>query len=192
MTTETTPATAIPPVPLVTRARVGDVDAMHRIINAYADQDEMLHRSHAELYEHLRDYFVVRVGDEVAGCVALHVLWKDLAELKALAVAPAWRSQGFGRLLAEAVIEDARTIGIDVVFALTYRPGFFETVGFRVVEMSQLPRKVWGECFRCPKFDDCHEIPVVFELRPGAFAEVNRTTTPQPIQLVPLWERPKP
>ncbi len=186
------PASTVPSAsPVVVRARVGDVDAMHRIINAYADQDEMLHRSHAELYEHLRDYFVVRVGDEVAGCVALHVLWKDLAELKALAVAPQWRSQGLGRMLAQAVLDDARTLGIDVVFALTYRPGFFETVGFRVVEMSQLPRKVWGECFRCPKFDDCHEIPVVFEIRPGAFAEVNRTATPQPIQLVPLRERPR-
>jgi amino-acid N-acetyltransferase len=150
----------------------------------------MLHRSHAELYEHLRDYMVVRENGEVAGCVALHVLWKDLAELKGLAVDERFQGRGYGKALARAVLDEARRLGIDVVYALTYRPTFFEEVGFRVVPMAMLPRKVWGECFRCPKFNDCHEVPVVYEVTPGAFSSVNRTAS-APIQLVPLWERPK-
>src|SRR5262245_49046800 len=69
------------------KARTGDVLTMQRLINGFADQGAMLHRSLSELYENIRDFFVIEEEDRVVGCAALHVSWKDLAELKSLAVA---------------------------------------------------------------------------------------------------------
>jgi amino-acid N-acetyltransferase len=33
-----------------------------------------------------------------------------------------------------------------------------------------LSRKVWDECYRCPKFPNCDEIAVVLDLTPGSGA----------------------
>ncbi|MDO8670591.1 MAG: N-acetyltransferase [Dehalococcoidia bacterium] len=145
----------------VDRARLSDVPQIHKLVNLFADRDEMLHRPLSELYENVRDYFVIRHEGRLIGCVALHVTWLDLAELKALAVDLEWQGKGLGSKLAAACLEEAREMDIATVYALTYRPGFFARFGFKVVDISQLPRKVWGECYRCPKFPDCDEIAMV-------------------------------
>ncbi len=149
----------------VERARLSDVPQIQKLVNSFADRDEMLHRPLSELYENIRDYFVVRHEGRLIGSVALHVTWFDLAELKALAVDQEWQGKGLGSQLASACIEEARQMEIATVYALTYRPGFFERFGFKVVDISQLPRKVWGECYRCPKFPDCDEIAMVYHLK---------------------------
>src|SRR5437879_3763350 len=77
----------VPTAALVRKARTADALAMQRLINGYADSGAMLHRSLSELYENIRDFFVVELEGQVVGCAALHVSWKDLAELKSLAVA---------------------------------------------------------------------------------------------------------
>lgn len=53
---------------------------MHKLINYYADRGEMLARSLSEIYENVRDYFVVRQGERVIACAALHVSWLDLQD----------------------------------------------------------------------------------------------------------------
>jgi amino-acid N-acetyltransferase len=146
------------------RARVADVEAMQKLINSFADRDEMLPRSLNELYENVRDFFVLENGDELVGCCALHVNWGDLAEIKCLAVREERRGQGLGRQLVRACLDDARDIGLSRVFALTYIPDYFERFGFRRVEKAELPQKVWSECIRCPKFPDCGEISMILDL----------------------------
>ncbi len=146
------------------KAKIGDVPQMHRLINSHADKGEMLPRSLSEIYENLRDYFVIRDGDKVVACVALHVSWEDLAEVKSLAVAEDHQDQGLGALLAEACLAEARELGIATVFCLTYKPTFFEKFGFQKVDVQDLPRKVWGECFRCPRFPNCDEVALVHKL----------------------------
>ena len=146
----------------VEQAKLSDVPQIQKLVNYFADRDEMLHRPLSELYENLRDYLIVRDEDRVIGCVALHINWSDLAELKALAVQEEWQSRGLGVRLVEACLEQANQLQISTVYALTYRPGFFERMGFRKVDVSELPRKVWGECYRCPKFPDCDEIAMVY------------------------------
>ena len=145
------------------KARTADVLAMQRLINAFADQGAMLHRSLSELYENIRDFFVVVEGDQVVGCAGLHVSWKDLAELKSLAVLEDAQGRGYGRLLIQACLNEAEEIGISRVFALTYVEGLFTRMGFQVVEKSLLPRKVWTECVYCPKFPACGEIAVIWQ-----------------------------
>ncbi len=60
---------------------------MHQLINSFAEKGEMLARPLSEIYENIRDYFVVREDEQVIACAALHVSWSDLAEIKSLAVA---------------------------------------------------------------------------------------------------------
>ncbi len=146
------------------RARAGDVPTIHRLINHFAERDEMLPRSLNELYENLRDYFVVESAGEVVGCCALHVTWSDLAEIKGLAVREDHQGNGLGGRLVEACMNDARALGLPRVFVLTYISRYFEQFGFRQVEKSELPHKVWSECIRCPKFPDCGEVSMVIEI----------------------------
>lgn len=149
------------------RATMADVPHMHKIINYFADRGDMLPRTLAELYEGARDFFVVRDNGKVVGCCALHINWADLAELRSMAVAEAQQGRGIARILAEAVLEDARQLGIRTVYALTYRPEVFERFGFQTVNVGTLPRKVWSECHRCPKFQCCDEIAMVCEVLPN-------------------------
>jgi len=146
------------------KARVSDVPQMHKLVNSFADKDEMLARSLSEIYENIRDYFVVRQGERVIACVALHVSWSDLAEIKSLAVADDSQRQGIGDQLIEACLKEAEELGIPTIFCLTYKPAFFEKCGFSQVDKAELPRKVWGECYRCPKFPDCDEVALIYHL----------------------------
>jgi amino-acid N-acetyltransferase len=66
---------------VIRRAKVGDVKAIHKLVNEYARRQEMLPRSLNELYENIRDFFVYELDSEVAGACAIHILWEDLAEI---------------------------------------------------------------------------------------------------------------
>lgn len=148
----------------VEKARVGDAPHIHRLVNYFADRGEMLHRPLSEIYENIRDYFVIRDGEDVVACAALHVSWQDLAEIKAMAVKEEFQRQGLGRQLSLACIEEARALGIPTVFCLTYKQDFFNAMGFRQTDVMHLPRKVWGECYRCAKFPNCEEVAMVHDL----------------------------
>lgn len=150
----------------IRKARVEDVPGIQKLITVFANRDEMLHRSLGEVYETLRDFFVsLDESGEIVGCAALHVVWHNLAEVKSLAVSEDRQSRGHGKALVRECLEEARGLGLETVFALTYRPEFFTHLGFRVVDKASLPHKVWNECIRCPKFPGCGEIAVVRDLR---------------------------
>ena len=148
----------------VEKARIGDIPQIHQMVNRFADKGEMLPRAMSELYENIRDLFVVRDGNELVACAALHIFWSDLAEIRSVAVAEEKQDQGAGALLIQACLEEARGLGIETIFCLTYKPEFFERFGFRRVDVMELPRKVWGECQRCPKFPNCDEVALVYKL----------------------------
>jgi amino-acid N-acetyltransferase len=146
------------------KAGIGDAQAIHDLINFYAQRGDMLPRTMGEVYENLRDFYVVRDQGRLLGCVALHIVWADMAEVKSLAVAEEAQSRGLGSLLVRATIEEGRQLGLERLFALTYRPAFFERLGFVQADVMSLPRKVWNECYRCPKFPSCNEIALVRDL----------------------------
>lgn len=149
----------------VEKAGVGDAAHIHSLVNQFAQRGDMLPRTLGEVYENLRDFFVVRDGHRLLACVALHIVWEDLAEVKSLAVRKESQAQGLGAVLVRACVEEAQALGLKTLFALTYRPAFFEKLGFRQADVMSLPRKVWNECYRCPKFPSCNEIAMVLDLR---------------------------
>ena len=173
-----TSTTSAPPADVrVERATVRDAEGIARLVNYWAAQGQMLPRTLGETYENLRDFFVVREGDRVVGCGALHIVWADMAELKSLAVEESEHSRGVGAAITRACVEEGRTLGLAGLFALTYRPGFFERLGWRQADVMTLPRKVWNECYRCPKFPGCDEIAMVIDLVPGGGVGVPSETT---------------
>ncbi len=146
------------------KATIGDVPRIHVLVNHFAEKGEMLPRALSEIYESLRDYFVVREKGGVVACASLHIYWSDMAEARAVAVAEEYQERGYGTLLVNSCMEEARGLGIPTVFCLTYRPGFFERFGFRRLDKMELPRKIWSDCYRCPKFPNCDEIALTCEV----------------------------
>ena len=141
-----------------------DVRTIVRIIAHYATQGLMLPRSHGALVESLRHYVVADLDGEVVGCGGLEPYSSDVAEIYGLATAPDNSPRGTGSAIVQALIEKARTENLTQVFALTLAPGFFQKMGFRTVEHTNLPMKVWKDCVACPKFGNCDEIAMVLDL----------------------------
>ena len=54
---------------------------------------------------------LAREFDQLAGCVAMRPVGPTTCEMKRLFLRPAYRSRGLGRVLVEAIIEEARKIG---------------------------------------------------------------------------------
>ena len=146
----------------VEKAKIPDVAQMHQLINQFAQSGEMLARPLSELYEDIRDYFVIKDGDKVLACASLHVAWEDLAEIRSVAVGIDAQGKGLGAMLVEACLAEARELGIQTVFCFTYQPEFFKRHKFVDIDKMELPRKVWTDCFRCPKFPNCDETALIF------------------------------
>lgn len=149
-------------------ARLSDAEAIHSLVTFWADRGDMLHRPIGEIYEAIRDFKVARVGDQIVGTGSLHIMGVDLAEVRSLAVAEDAQIKGVGSAIVAACASDARAFGLEKVFALTYKPGFFEKQGFTVANVMDFPQKVWNECVRCPFFTNCKEVAVVLPLRESA------------------------
>lgn len=150
---------------VVEPARLADAAAIHELVTFWADRGDMLHRPIGEIYEAIRDFKVARLDGRVVGCGSLHIMGPDLAEVRSLAVAESMQGRGVGAAIVAACVEDARLFGLERVFALTYRPAFFEKQGFRLANVLEFPQKVWNECVRCPFFTNCKEVAVVYDLR---------------------------
>ncbi len=149
---------------VIRKAKMEDVPVIHELVNYYASRGEMLARSRSEIYEGLRDFFVAEEEGQMLGCAALHINWEDLAEVRSLAVSTAAQKRGIGKKLVEACIQEARDLGVSRVYALTYRPGFFEQLGFGLVPKETLPHKIWGDCLKCPQFPNCDEDALLMEV----------------------------
>ena len=140
-------------------ARIGDVPAMHGLINQFADQKLMLSRPLGELYENVRDFLIAEAEPGgLVGCAAVHIDTATIGELKALAVAQAAHGRGVGRGLVDACFSAAADLGLERLFCLTYQVDFFTKLGFTRVDRARLPTKVWSECVRCHRFLDCDEV----------------------------------
>ena len=149
---------------MLRKAQIKDVKDIQRLLTFHASRGAMLSRSLAELYEVLRDFYVVVEGDKLLGTAALHIVWEDLAEVRSVAVEEDAGRKGVGSQVVQACIDEARVIGLKRVFCLTHKPDFFAKFGFRIVDKSELPHKVWGDCLKCVKFPDCDEIAMILDL----------------------------
>ena len=95
------------------------------------------------LDEHLGSFFVLRNEQGVVGAVALEVHGDD-AILRSLAVSPEFRGAGYGWMLADMAVSQARWRGVRRIYLLTETASdfFAAKFGFRVVDRSTLSKQV--------------------------------------------------
>jgi len=138
---------------------------MYRIINDWAKKKVLLERSLNYIYENLRDFWIWEEKGKVVGACALHVVgWQNMAEVKSLAVDKKHQRKGIGGALVRACLDEAKSLGIKRVFALTFSPRFFKKRGFRTFDRNKLPHKIWSDCVNCVDFPNCEEIAVMIDL----------------------------
>ncbi|MCX5701276.1 MAG: N-acetyltransferase [Candidatus Omnitrophica bacterium] len=149
---------------MIRKAKIKDIKQIQELINCFAKQDVMLPRSLNELYENIRDFWVVEANKKIVGCAALHISWDDLAELKSVAVNKRYHGKGVGIELVAACLEEAGLLGAKKVFVLTYKPKYFMKFGFKKIKHASLPHKIWAECINCCKFPNCQETALLKNL----------------------------
>lgn len=143
-------------------ATLQDVGGISRLINGFARRGLMLPKTEEELCRHVREFVVVtdEVGDVVA-CGGLRIYRPELAEIVGLAVDESRHGQGLGRSVVDALVAEARALGIPTVFAMTLEEAFFHRRGFRTVPRSSIPEKVSADCAGCFRKEACREIAVL-------------------------------
>ena len=148
----------------IRKAELRDVPALYKLISRYVAEQILLPRPLTNLYEDVWEFTVAEEDGELLGCGALKFYNQELAEIRSLAVDEALHSKGVGRMLTEALMDEAERFGLKRVFALTVAPGFFEKLGFRQAPRERFPIKVFQDCLGCPKYSCCDEIAVSYEL----------------------------
>jgi amino-acid N-acetyltransferase len=143
-------------------ARMPDADEIHHLISYWAERRKMLFRTLEDLFERIRVY--EDSEGRVRGCCGLALLWRDLGEIRSLAVDPNCVGHGIGKKLVLDAVQEGRELGLKQVFALTFEATFFEKLGFTIIEKERLPHKVWTDCIRCEMQDNCCEIPLLLDL----------------------------
>jgi amino-acid N-acetyltransferase len=146
-------------------ATEADIQAICTLVNGFADQNLMLHRTPEQVRLALGDFLVAEMSGQVVGCGYIAYLSPELVELRSLAVAPELHGQGVGGQIVEALVAVARQRGLRQICALTMAPQFFEQQGFQVVDRWAISPKIWSECVYCPKFHVCDEVAVLKNLR---------------------------
>ena len=163
---------------IIQKAQIRDVEEILELVNGFAASNLMLPRGPQYLFENIRDfviasdrsvpvYSMMGTREElhlIVACGSLHVLWEDIAEIRALAIHPDYQHLGLGSKLVAFMKEEAKKLGIKRLFTFTLTEDFFQTLGFRRQSRVELPPKVWGECTRCPKYFKCDEIGMVLDL----------------------------
>ena len=163
------------------KALMCDVKSLYNLFLEYSKAGEMLPRSMSDIYEHLRDFYIAEIENEdaggevsdtdtsghapdVIGACALTIVWENLAEIRSLAVKRPYTRKLIGTELIKKCVEEAKFFKITSLFALTYKPQFFQKSGFKIIDKSELPHKIWSDCINCVKFPDCDETAVMLEL----------------------------
>jgi len=138
------PATRV----VVRPARTSDVRAIRTLVDTYAPDRRLLSKATVALYEDITEFMVADLDGEVVGCGAVHVFWEDLAEVRTVAVAPAYVGTGIGSVLLTSLIERARELGVAKVFCLTFETEFFGRHGFVEIEGTPVDHDVFEQMLR--------------------------------------------
>jgi len=149
---------------LIRKAVMTDSEGIYQLIALYAQEGKLLARTYASIYKNLQSFYVAVIDNQVVGISSLCILDRDLAEIRSLAVSPDHCRKGIGRALVKQIILETRELKIAKLIALTYQINFFSALGFRIVNKTELPQKMWKDCINCAKLHSCDETAMLIAI----------------------------
>lgn len=151
---------------LIRKAVMSDTEGIYKLISEYAKEGKLLARTYSSIYENLQSFVVAVLNDEVVGISSLTILDRNLAEVRSLAVSPAYVGKGIGKALVKQIIKETANLEINKLISLTYQIEFFSKLGFNPVDKNELPQKMWKDCIICPKLHSCDETAMLMNVLP--------------------------
>lgn len=133
----------------VRRATTADVVGIHALIQPLVSRGVLLGKQLVTLYEDVQEFRVAVDGEgRLMGCGALHVMWRDLGEIRTILTAEEVRGRGVGHLLLERLMEDARELGLERLFCLTFETAFFSKHGFEPIAEDIIDADTYAQLIR--------------------------------------------
>lgn len=147
------------------KAKLTDIKSMQELVLPEVKSGVILNRTDDEVASNIRSYILAFDNEKLVGFGALHVHASTLAEVRSLIVDSNFQGQGIGKKIVLNLIEEGKNLGVKQVFALTYKKGFFEKIGFTEIPKESLPtHKIWADCIRCKHFPICDEIALIVNI----------------------------
>ncbi len=143
-----------------------DARSVYRLIREHTDH--LVPRPISDIVQNV-DRFLVAVGESgrVFGTVAFAILpeigepARTTVEIQSVCVEEPFRGHGVGRALVVEQLRRLHTLHPMQVVALTFAPIFFEKIGFRPVDKTQLMHKIYMGCINCTKHESPFTCPEV-------------------------------
>ena len=152
---------------MIRKATIDDIKKIYNILKIFGNKGELLPRALSDLYDHVRDFWVMcdtSKNDEIIACCALQFCWEFIAEIRSLAVKEEYQKKNIGTKLVNQAIFEAQSFNIKKIFTLTYQSNFFKKFGFNEIDKKDLPIKIWNDCVGCVKFPNCDEIAMMLNI----------------------------
>ncbi|KLT73142.1 N-acetylglutamate synthase [Neisseria arctica] len=145
----------------IRQATSSDIAAIITLIRPLEESGVLLRRSREYLENHISEFSVLEHDGHIYGCVILKTFDEaGVGELACLVVSPEAQDSGYGELLLEHLINQAKARGIHTLFALSTHTGeWFIERGFQTASVDQLPTE------RRREYDDSGRKSKVFVYR---------------------------
>ena len=131
---------------MIDRARREDADTILKLITGAG-----LHEEGVE--KRIDGFLVARENGTIVGAVGMEASGQ-VALLRSMVVDPSTRKSGLGTRLCDALLDEARRLGVREMYLLTIdAQDFFARFGFEIVERSVAPeaiRNTWEFSVACP------------------------------------------
>ena len=148
----------------IRNTKISDIDKIFTLINNFSEQYSLLPVTKDFIFEHINNYYIVEYHHNLVGVGFLRIYNNNLAEIRSLAVDLNYQKKGFGKKLVCFLIKEAKKIGITRVFALSTTPEFFTKIGFKLVEKTTFPEKIWVDWQFCPNKEKCDESALLYAI----------------------------
>lgn len=150
----------------IRKAVVRDVPEIKKLIEPFVKEELILPKSLHSLYSSVRDFWIMKDdSSNIIACSALQVSWEDTGEIRTLVVRKDMQGRGYGLKILNSCINEAKGLGLTKLFTLTFKENFFKKAGFKHIDKSKLPNKIWADCIHCPHFPDCDETAMIYKIK---------------------------
>ena len=145
-----------------TKAKLSHIQAMQELVLPEIESGIILERSDDEIATNIRSYTLAFVEGKLVGFCALHIHAPSLGEIRSLIVKDTFRGKKIGEGLVSKAVDEAKSLSLQKVLALTYKQAFFERLDFVEIPKESLPEhKIWADCIKCKHFPICNEVSLI-------------------------------